>query len=282
MKNTQPNSSSTNKWSNIISDWLVNTGKKIETINGKEIEIWELKHKNNEEVLSSWAIHFRNHYCLDEEIDELRLGTGLSRSEYLLTIKFPDNNTPPGPSIRAGDFAEILAADYLEFILGYWVPRTRYIDKAVRNESTKGSDTMGFSFEKDDNFSPNDTLIILESKAKYTGKDSGKMQEAINHSAKDTLRKAESLNAIKQRLLNIKQLNKVSKIARFQNEVDNPYNQQYGAVAHLDNSNFDSSLISSAICDKHPFKEKLFLLVIKGDHMMSLVHNLYKRAMDEA
>lgn len=273
---------SESRWNKIISHWLVCTGEFVKTADGKDVQILELNYEDNDEFLSIWATHFRNHYCLDEQIDELRLGTNLSRKEYLSQIKFPDASSPPGPSIRAGDFAEILVADYLEFILGFWVPRTRYIDKAVRNESIKGSDTIGFKFEKTNKFSPNDTLVIAESKAKYTGNDSGKMQEAIDHSAKDTLRKAESLNAIKQRFLNNKQPDKVSQIARFQNEVDNPYKQKYGAVAHLDNSNFDYSVIASSNCSGHPLKDQLFLLVIKGEQMMTLVHSLYKRGMDEA
>ena len=114
--------------------WLTDTTVRLTTVDGKTIEVWELCHYTDENILSSWAKHFRNNYCLDCQIDELRNGTRNSRSEYLINIKFPDVTTPPGPSIRSGDFGEILVADYLEFILGYWVPRTRYIDKSIRNE----------------------------------------------------------------------------------------------------------------------------------------------------
>jgi hypothetical protein len=50
-------------------------------------------------------------------------GTGLTKAEYLIQRKFPDARNAPGPSIRAGDFAEILVADYVEYKLGYWCPR---------------------------------------------------------------------------------------------------------------------------------------------------------------
>ncbi len=270
-------------WPQNISKWLVNTGNTLSSVDGKQIEIWELQHQDDEELLSNWASHFRNHYCLDEQIDDLRAGTGYSRSEYLINMKFPDSRKAPGPSIRAGDFAEILTADYLEFILGYWVPRTRYVNKTVRNESTKGSDTIGFLFENEGEVSPKDVLTIVESKANFTGNDpSEKLQEAIDHSAKDVLRKAESLNAIKQRFLDKEDTESVKKIARFQNEVDIPYRQKFGAAAHLNNSNYNTTVVSSANCSEHPFRDNLFLIVIKGDQMMSLVHNLYKRAIDEA
>jgi hypothetical protein len=52
--------------------------------------------------------HLRKHYCADYEIDVLRAGFGLERNEYLKTIKFPDERIRPGPSVRSGDFTEIL------------------------------------------------------------------------------------------------------------------------------------------------------------------------------
>ena len=156
-------------WNSNHLRWLTNTGKRIITADGKTIEVWEFKHKNDEDILSAWATHFRNHYCLDSEIDSLRNGTGYSRAEYLKKIKFPDATTAPGPSIRAGDFAEILVADYLRYILGYWVPRTRYVDKTIRNESTKGCDTIGLKIIKDGKMSENDVLAIYESKTQFSG-----------------------------------------------------------------------------------------------------------------
>src|SRR6185437_4961816 len=125
-------------------NWLVDTGEVIVTSDGEKVKVFELQHKNDQIILSAWANHFRNHYCLDEEIDILRNGTPFSRSEYLKSIKFPDQSAKPGPSIRSGDFGEILVADYLEFSLGYWVPRTRYANKTIRNESVKGCDILGF------------------------------------------------------------------------------------------------------------------------------------------
>jgi hypothetical protein len=71
-------------------------------------------------------------------------------------------------------------------------------------------------------------------------------------------------------------------VARFQNEVDNPYIQFFGAVAHWDSTVFDTETIRSTNAGKHPFSGSLFLVAIKGAEMMSLVHNLYRRAADEA
>ena len=135
-------------WTSEHTKWLVDTGERMKTADGKEVEVWEFHHKNDEAVLSAWAKHFRKHYCLDTEIDFLR--GKRPRSDYLTNIKFPCRTSKLGPGIRAGDFGEILVSDYLQWILGYWVPRIRWSSKVVRDESPKGSDVIGFRFDEED------------------------------------------------------------------------------------------------------------------------------------
>lgn len=263
--------------------WLVDTGERLNTSDGKNVEIWGFRHENDEAMLSEWAKHFRNHYCFDSEIDYWRKGYKYSRQKYLNTIKFPDPKNAPGPSIRAGDFGEVLVADFLELLLGYWVPRTRYGDKTIRNESTKGSDIIGFYIVKDGKASSQDKLAIFETKTQFSGKKAkARLQDAVDDSAKDITRKAESLNAIKQRLHDRNELGNAEKIERFQNEVDRPYEECYGAVALFENRLFDKDLTSSTNASTHPHSDDLSLVVINGDQMMALVHELYRRAADEA
>ena len=230
-----------------------------------------------------WAVHFRNHYCDDKQIDLLRDGTSLSRSEYLVNLKFPDAAAKPGPSIRSGDFAEILVADYVEYILKFWVPRTRYADKTVRNESKKGSDIIGFRFQQGGKSSPGDTLIIFESKAQMSGKIAGTiLQDAIADSAKDELRKAESLNAIKQRLLDQNRTAEAASVARFQSPEDYPFNSLFGAAALFTSEVLDDDVLKASDASVHSHKGRLSLIVISGPKLMDLVHNLYTIAANEA
>jgi hypothetical protein len=56
-------------WTSEHIKWLVDTGERLKTADGKEVEVWEFCHENDEAVLSAWARHFRNHYCFDSEID---------------------------------------------------------------------------------------------------------------------------------------------------------------------------------------------------------------------
>jgi hypothetical protein len=263
--------------------WLVDTGEKVNSKTGLPISIWELKHQPDEQVLSAWAAHFRDQYCPDSLIDALREGYGFSRGDYLNQIKFPDLTLSPGPSIRAGDFTEILVTDYLEFCLGYWIARTRFSDKTVRNESKKGCDVIGFKLVQAGGDPRLDALALFEAKAGLTGTGLCKrLQDAIDDSAKDPRRKAESLNAIKQRFLDQNRSEEAKIVTRFQNPVDRPYTEVQGAVALLSTDGLDKENLPALDASSHPAAANLSLLIIHGAQLMPLVHGLYKRAADEA
>ena len=268
--------------------FLKNTGTTLQTSDGKDVEVWELSHIPCENILSAWAKHFREHYCLDSQIDILRNGTGKSRRDYLTDIKFPSKTTKLGPSTRAGDFGEILVADFLKFIENYDVlsKTTRYHSRINRDVSDPGCDVIGVRFIGFPSLNPKDELAVFEAKAKFTGNatsetSKNRLQDAINDSAKDKFRVAVSLNAIKQRFID-KNNNNISIVERFQNEADNPYRTINGAVALVCDSNYSEYIATSADASNHPNQTNLRLIIIKGQKMMEFVHELYRRAADEA
>jgi hypothetical protein len=264
-------------------DWLFNTGERITLPGNREAEVWELRHKTDDADLKVWATHFRNHYCRDADLPALVEGTGLTHTNYLITMKFPDGHEPPGPSIRSGDFAEILIADYIEYKLGYWCPRElRYDLKWNRNESTKGCDVIGFKFNSKDRHDPADELFVFEAKARLTGKPENRLQDAVNDSIKDRYRISQSLNAIKQRFYERGDTEKVMRVQRFQDEADRPFRRISGAAAVLDVAVFDRSLIAATDVSLHPNVSNLRLVVVRGQMLMDLVHSLYERAANEA
>src|SRR4051812_38471062 len=94
--------------------WLKKTGAKIQTADGVAIAVYELDVDHADSpALTRWAKHFREHYCLDAQIDRLRKGTNKSRAQHLTDLVFPDKSEDFGPATRSGDFAEILIADLL-------------------------------------------------------------------------------------------------------------------------------------------------------------------------
>ncbi|RUU27432.1 Hachiman antiphage defense system protein HamA [Mesorhizobium sp. M6A.T.Ce.TU.016.01.1.1] len=263
--------------------WLHDTGERQVTACGREIEIWALEPKEDDEVLSAWATHFRQHYIDDDDLPAMVDGTGLSNAEYLRKILFPDGSKTPGPSLRSGDFGEILVADYIEYLLGYWSPRTlRYQDRWNRNDSTKGCDIIGFKFATEAPNDPNDELFIFESKSGMTKTDANRLQDAITDSIKDHLREAMTLNAIKQRMLVRGQQEEAGKVKRFQNEVARPFRRINGAAAILDDEVFVATDLTAASTAGHPNADHLRLIVVRGPSLMKLVHALYERAADEA
>lgn len=266
--------------------WLKESAEKLTSNDGKEITVYELVvEKSNTAALTAWAKHFREHYCLDSKIDRLRHGTGKSRAEYLKDLVFPDAKDDFGPATRSGDFAEILIADLLDSHLGYWVPRIRYSDKMVRNESPKGTDVIGFRFAKGGPSQPSkkDALIAFESKAQLSGKKpKARLQDAVNDSEKDMFRIGESLNAIKRRLIDQGEDDEADRVERFQDGITTPYVRESGAAAVLCSSVFDVPTIGSTDCSAHENADNLKLVVVHAKEFMQLVHALYERAANEA
>lgn len=263
--------------------WLVDTGQRRATACGREIEIWKLNSLDDAEILSNWARHFRKQYIPDAELPFMAGGTGLGHADYLRTILFPDSKVAPGPSLRSGDFGEIVVADFIEYFLGYWCPRElRYQDRWNRNDSTKGCDVIGFKFANEDNSGPDDELFVFESKSGMSATNANRLQDAIDDSIKDRLRESMSLNAIKRRFFDRGEMGDARKVERFQNQADRPFRRINGAAAILDEAVFAETNFPATDCSAHFNQENLRLLVIHGPSLMKLVHALYERAADEA
>ena len=145
--------------------WLKKLDQVVKSSCGKIIDVYEFNYDtNNDEIMSVWATHFRNHYCLDDEIDILK-APNQTRTEYLEKIKFPKKTGGFGPQIRAGDFAEILFSDFLQYLFQFHIPRTRYDRKKKQDLSTPGSDIIGYKIvENAESPDKDDICMICEVK----------------------------------------------------------------------------------------------------------------------
>ncbi|MEG2145566.1 MAG: Hachiman antiphage defense system protein HamA [Lachnospiraceae bacterium] len=248
--------------------------KDIEVGNQRHVGIFELNGDFEDNTINSWANHFRQQYCPDNIIDALISGTGMGREEFLKKMKLPDKSEDFGPATRSGDFAELLISDYLEYLLNYYVPKERYQNKFNRNTSSQGTDVIGLKmFSRDD--SKDDELVVFEVKAQTSGKKpKNRLQDAINDSQKDCLRKAETLSAIKQRMIERGDMEHVKLVERFQNKADRPYKEYYGAAAVHAADTYSEEMISKVT----ELGETSWLIVITRDNLMDLVHELYGRA----
>jgi hypothetical protein len=225
-----------------------------------------------------WAKHFREHYCDDVLLVELASGMGLSHSEYLTQIKFPDMAAAPGPSVRGNHRRR------LHRIQAGSPRQLRYDFKWNRNESTKGCDVVGFKFAQDGAVGPQDELFVFEAKAQLSlgAQPQNRLQVAVDDSNKDKLREAMTLNALRQRFLERGDRAPADKVARFQNETDRPFKRVSGAAALHDVTTFDPAHAAAVTTAAHFNASNLKLIVVTGTAMMQLVHALYQRAADEA
>ena len=245
----------------------------ILTDDGEIVEAYELSDNIDSAAFDEWANHFRNQYCPDEIIDGLVKGNGLTKEEYLIKNKFPDEKDDFGPGTRSGDFAELLVADFLEFTLGYFVPRQRYKNKFNRNSSTQGTDVIALKIFSEKS-SPTDEFVTFEVKAQSSnGTPKNRLQDAIDDSYKDAVRKGESLSALKQIYLEKGEFQNATYVERFQNKPDRPYVEKYGAAAVHTTDTFSESLIKEV-----KIKDKIWMIVIKKNNLMNLIHELYRRA----
>ena len=144
----------------------------------------------------------------------------------------------------------------------------------MRDESPKGSDVIGFQFHKQNGeASTKDVLFVFESKTKFSASNINRLQDAINDSAKDHIRIDESLNFIKQKLFEKREIEQAQRIERFQSPVDMPYKETYGAAAIISNEYFDADELAAADCRKIPnsAKSKKFFPHPNGDSLVLLV-----------
>lgn len=256
--------------------WFEDTHRTLLTSDGEEVRIINFNYQQDENLLREWALHLRRHYTSDEDLDNTSTAMGMSRAEYLRDIKFP-NNTGLGPSVRSGDFSEIIVADYIEFLMNYFVPRTRYDSKPTPNTSVQGTDILGFKLVGEE-YSNNDELITCEVKATLRRRKDTSFQEAIDDSKKDfNSRLPFALNATYQRLKERGDSGSLPLVERFMNKTGSiPYKHITGAFLVCSNNCWDDTLVTQAESN-HPNSNKIFL-VFSGVNLMDLANQLYEIA----
>lgn len=257
--------------------------KELCSSQGDKINIYKLANELlDDDSLNTWASSLRNNYCEEHLLDSLINGTGLSKEEYLKTMVFPNPSVPQGAATMSGEFGEILIFDYINFVLNYYVTRTRYLDKINPNMPVPGSDVIGYKIQDINKPSKSDRLIVAEVKTRSSinGKNlcEKTVSTAIDHSVKDRIRIGESLNAEKRRLLNRSKFIEAKVVERFQNKTDNPFMINFFAVAVLDSDVYSDQDVLTAIDSHHEIIGTTNILVIHSKELKLFLRDLYRRA----
>lgn len=259
--------------------------KSIYSRNGDEIQVFSLnKELLDDNSLNTWASGLRDNYVEENLLESLVKGTGLTRKEFLEKNIFPNYQDRLGASTMSGEFGEILVYDYINFVLGYYITRTRYLEKVNPNIPVPGSDVIGYKVKNIDRPSESDNLIVSEVKTRSnkTGNKNKSCEEtvkgAIEHSIKDRVRIGESLNAEKRRLINRSKFEEAKIVERFQNKTDNPFTLNFFAVAVLDNELYSEQVVLDVVNSQHEIIKSTNVLIIYSKELKLFLRDLYRRA----
>lgn len=171
---------------------------------------------------SELAISARIQECFasSEHIRAMALELSLAEIDVLKTKLLPTD-----PKIVSGDFGEILFQFLFEKIESLDFFHYRWRHKYTRNESIRGSDLIGCSFEnKDHSPSSNDNLYIIEVKCGWTSQNKKIVEKAYKGIDSDINgRIGTSLFAILRRKLDLDKNADTSDIKRFMDSQNKPF-----------------------------------------------------------
>lgn len=245
--------------------------RQISTSDGNLVDVVEFDVANSEPLTPEWASHLREHYCLETELEGARSGTGKSRAEFIKEMILPTL-----PQVISSEFAEILVADFIEFLLGYQVPRVRYLLKMSPNALVQGVDIV--CFKRNPNDSKLDELLTCEVKAALVASNPETLKNAISDAVnKDPFRVIDTMVALKRRYAIMGNIGGAQSVERFQNKTERPYVYVIAAAAVHSDATWDDTIASNLSCEIL-MQRRFKLLVIKGPDMMGLAYKLYEAA----
>lgn len=253
--------------------------------NGNKIDVFRLENDLlDDNSLNNWASGLRNNYVEKNLLESLVEGTGLTQKEFLEKNIFPNPQNKIGASTMSGEFGEILVYDYINFVLKYYVTRTRYLEKVNPNMPVSGSDVIGYHVKNIDNPGKTDHLIVAEVKTRSSNSGNKKrlcektVKDAIDHSVKDRVRLGESLNAEKRRLLNRSRIQEAKIVERFQNKTDKPFTIDFFAVAVMDSDFYLDQEVLDVVNIQYEKLETTSILIIHSKELLNFLRDLYRRA----
>lgn len=118
---------------------------------------WRLDWACSDNVLDEWALHLRRHYISDDILENRVMARQTTPDQYLSLRVVPDI-----PSIRSGDFAEILISDVLQYLYGLVVPRYKQCNRKDKNASEHGNDVIAYQLKNLNGAYTLDKLFVLK------------------------------------------------------------------------------------------------------------------------
>lgn len=233
---------------------------------GESIVVYSIADGLTEAELNEWAKHILAHYISSEEIIDGANANKISEQEYIANFVLPTAKKD-----LSGNFGEIIFADFIEFVLGYSVPRYKLYGN-YPNNPTQGIDIV--AYKKNIFNSAEDTVLFSEIKCRLSKKSFVSLQEAINDIAKRDKEYALTLEFMRRRLNQIGNADEAQEVSRF-SDPEKPYKLIKGA----------GLITLSDVCTTNDFVgvsleggNRIEVHVIHSNDIWNLTQDLWRRA----
>ena len=248
---------------------------------GLPISCYYLDYTVDESIYDEWALHLRQHYESDDELNNSLTVLELPVKEYLSKYVIPQKDDAFGPTSRSNDFTEIMISDLLEFIQGYTVPRCKQRNRSGKTQSEHGTDILAYKYVNAEK-KPNreDELLAVEVKAGLSSDKYDPITAAVVDSHKyDEVRHAITLNYYRKKLHSIDNEKQEKEIARFQKKSELDYIISYIAVAVISRDQIDNDIVIGISGDNLKLRKDNKIFLVHGKKLMVLVNDIYERCI---
>lgn len=178
---------------------------------GEIVTVYSINTLNDDE-LNEWAKHILAHYISQQGIIEGAKANKITPEKYVEDMVLPQVSTQKKDV--SGNFGEIVFCDFIEFVLGYTVPRYKLFGNPPGNP-TQGIDIV--AYKKDSVHSFNDVVLYSEVKAVLSKSNFPKLQAAIDDISKRKDKDFSlALDTARRKLNSLGNKEEATEITRFQ------------------------------------------------------------------
>lgn len=205
--------------------------------NRSKFILYRLKDTEWNQFINKLATEFRLCYISDNNLNNLSVTAGITKSEFLQRYIIPDV-----PTIKSGDFGELFSYFSVKEHFGtkgilLTAPR-KWRWKDSRNKPAPGTDAILFHIANKNKFTNKDLVVTIESKMKAVHSKKNRIQEAIDGARKDKIsRLANTLNWLEEKYARMGREKDRALVERFKDPATfGNFQKVYKAISILDST----------------------------------------------
>jgi hypothetical protein len=181
----------------------------VQLASGEFVNVYSIAAGLTDAEKNEWAKHILAHYISTADIAEGAKINGKTEQEYIQEFVLPTAGKD-----KSGEFGEIIFADFIEYVLGFTVPRFKQYGK-YPNNPTQGVDII--AYKADATNSTNDTVLYGEIKSYLSERNFPILQKAIDEiTGRDDKKFTLAIEHYRRNLKNRGDIAESQEIARYQ------------------------------------------------------------------